>query len=64
MLTVARVACEKAETMTEETDEVALWTAVVDAAQAALDYTPEQLPVLKKAGVVDAGGQFSPAFVH
>ncbi|MBR5306012.1 MAG: DAK2 domain-containing protein [Oscillospiraceae bacterium] len=57
MLTVARVACEKAETMTEETDEVALWTAVVDAAQAALDYTPEQLPVLKKAGVVDAGGQ-------
>ncbi|MBR5251665.1 MAG: DAK2 domain-containing protein [Oscillospiraceae bacterium] len=57
MLTVARVACEKAETMTEETDEVALWTAVVDAAQQALDYTPEQLPVLKKAGVVDAGGQ-------
>ena len=57
MLTVARVACEKAETMPEETDEVALWTAVVDAAQAALDYTPEQLPVLKKAGVVDAGGQ-------
>ncbi|MBQ9844889.1 MAG: DAK2 domain-containing protein [Oscillospiraceae bacterium] len=57
MLTVARVACEKAETMPEENDEVALWSAVVDAAQAALDYTPEQLPVLKKAGVVDAGGQ-------
>ena len=57
MLTVARVACEKAETLTEENDEVALWAAVVDAAQAALDYTPEQLPVLKKAGVVDAGGQ-------
>ena len=57
MLTVARVACEKAETLTEEQDEAALWSAVVDAAQAALDYTPEQLPVLKKAGVVDAGGQ-------
>ncbi|MBP1553773.1 MAG: DAK2 domain-containing protein [Oscillospiraceae bacterium] len=57
MLTVARVACEKAETMKEETDEVVLWSAVVDAAQEALDYTPEQLPVLKKAGVVDAGGQ-------
>ena len=57
MLTVARVACEKAETLTEENDEAALWAAVVDAAQAALDYTPEQLPVLKKAGVVDAGGQ-------
>ena len=57
MLTVARVACEKAETMKEENDEVVLWSAVVDAAQEALDYTPEQLPVLKKAGVVDAGGQ-------
>ena len=57
MLTVARVACEKAETLTEETDEATLWAAVVDAAQEALDYTPEQLPVLKKAGVVDAGGQ-------
>ncbi|MBR2029060.1 MAG: DAK2 domain-containing protein [Oscillospiraceae bacterium] len=57
MLTVARVACEKAETLTEENDEAVLWSAVVDAAQAALDYTPEQLPVLKKAGVVDAGGQ-------
>ncbi len=57
MLTVARVACEKAETMMDETDPVVLWSAVVDAAQSALDYTPEQLPVLKKAGVVDAGGQ-------
>ncbi len=57
MLTVARVACEKAETLTEENDAAALWSEVVDAAQAALDYTPEQLPVLKKAGVVDAGGQ-------
>lgn len=57
MLTVARVACEKAETLTDENDPAALWSAVVDAAQQALDYTPEQLPVLKKAGVVDAGGQ-------
>ena len=57
MLTVARVACEKAETLTAEQDAAVLWSAVVDAAQAALDYTPEQLPVLKKAGVVDAGGQ-------
>lgn len=57
MLTVARVACEKAETMPDEKDVVVLWSAVVDAAQAALEYTPEQLPVLKKAGVVDAGGQ-------
>lgn len=56
ILTVARMACEKAESM-EEPDEAVLWQAVVDAAQEALDNTPEQLPVLKKAGVVDAGGQ-------
>lgn len=56
ILTVARLACEKAESL-RETDEAALWRQVVDAAQAALDNTPEQLPVLKKAGVVDAGGQ-------
>lgn len=57
MLTVARVACEKAETMSDQTDPAVLWESVVQAAQEALDYTPEQLPVLKKAGVVDAGGQ-------
>lgn len=56
ILTVARLACEKAESM-EEDDIATLWQAVVDAAQVALDNTPEQLPVLKKAGVVDAGGQ-------
>lgn len=56
ILTVARLAAEKAETT--DTDDVAeLWSAVVDAAQAALDDTPNQLEVLKKAGVVDAGGQ-------
>ena len=56
ILTVARLACEKAESMDED-DIATLWQAVVDAAQVALDNTPEQLPVLKKAGVVDAGGQ-------
>lgn len=56
ILTVARLAAEKAETT--DTDDVAeLWSAVVDAAQTALDDTPNQLEVLKKAGVVDAGGQ-------
>ncbi len=57
MLTVARVAGEKAGELDKETDLVTLWSHVVNAAQEALDYTPEQLPVLKKAGVVDAGGQ-------
>ena len=56
ILTVAREACEKAESM-DTTDEVELWTAVVEAAKVSLANTPELLPVLKKAGVVDAGGQ-------
>ena len=56
MLTVARVASEQAE-KAEAGDVAALWQLVCDAAQQALDHTPEQLPVLKKAGVVDAGGQ-------
>lgn len=34
-----------------------MWDATLEAAQAALDDTPNLLPVLKKAGVVDAGGQ-------
>ena len=56
MLTVARVASEKAAESTGQ-DAVALWALVCEAAQDALAHTPEQLPVLKKAGVVDAGGQ-------
>ena len=56
MLTVARVASEEAAT-SGIADAVELWQLVCTAAQRALDNTPEQLPVLKKAGVVDAGGQ-------
>ena len=56
ILTVAREACEKAETM-DTMDIVELWTAVVEEAKVSLVNTPELLPVLKKAGVVDAGGQ-------
>lgn len=56
MLTVARVSAEEAAT-SECADVTALWEVVCNAAQKALDHTPEQLPVLKKAGVVDAGGQ-------
>ncbi len=56
ILTVAREACEKAETMDTQ-DVVELWSAVVEAAKVSLANTPELLPVLKKAGVVDAGGQ-------
>lgn len=57
ILTVARLASEKAnETVKATNDVVALWSDVCIEAKAALDNTPNQLPVLKKAGVVDAGG--------
>lgn len=58
ILTVARVACEKArEQLTEQMDTPQIWDIILKAGQEALDQTPELLPVLKKAGVVDAGGQ-------
>ena len=56
MLTVARVASEEASA-SGIAGESELWDLVMAAAQRALDNTPNQLPVLKKAGVVDAGGQ-------
>ncbi|MBP0959057.1 MAG: DAK2 domain-containing protein [Oscillospiraceae bacterium] len=58
ILTVARVAYEKAEEISADCESsVILWEEVCKAASDALDKTPEQLPVLKKAGVVDAGGK-------
>lgn len=56
MLTVARVASEKAAESIE-TDEKKLWTLILKEAREALSHTPEQLPILQKAGVVDAGGE-------
>ena len=56
ILTVSRLAAEKAAECTE-LDVPAMWNATLQAGQAALDDTPNLLPVLKKAGVVDAGGQ-------
>ena len=56
ILTVARVASEKAAA-SDAADVPALWDVVMAAGQEALDDTPNLLPVLKKAGVVDAGGQ-------
>ncbi len=57
ILTVARMASEKADESVKTTnDETALWSDVCIEAKKALDNTPNQLPVLKKAGVVDAGG--------
>ncbi len=56
MLTVARVCAENVAELGDKSVKE-LWSTVCKEAQIALDYTPEQLPVLKKAGVVDAGGQ-------
>ena len=56
MLTVARIASEEASA-SGIADVNELWNLVLAAGQRALDNTPNQLPVLKKAGVVDAGGQ-------
>ena len=56
ILTVSRLAAEKAAECTEM-EIPAMWDATLAAGQAALEDTPNLLPVLKKAGVVDAGGQ-------
>ncbi len=39
-----------------DADPIALWEAAFNASREALAKTPEQLPVLRQAGVVDAGG--------
>lgn len=55
ILTVARVAAEKAnDAQCKNFPE--LFDVLTTAAKETLDQTPEMLPVLKKAGVVDAGG--------
>ncbi len=58
ILTVARVSAEKAAENFSDYENVAeLWRYVCKEANVTLDETPELLPVLKKAGVVDAGGK-------
>lgn len=58
ILTVARMAYEAAvEASKKNTEVVSVWQTICDKANDALAITPELLPVLKKAGVVDAGGK-------
>lgn len=58
ILTVIREAKDAAVEMAEiQDDPLEVAFAALQAAKAALAKTPELLPVLKKAGVVDAGGQ-------
>lgn len=56
ILTVAREAAEAA-TAAAESDLGQMLSLIVDEAQASLERTPDLLPVLKDAGVVDAGGK-------
>lgn len=56
MLTVVREAAAAARRHASDDAEAAL-EATVQAAREAVDRTPELLPVLKEAGVVDAGGE-------
>ncbi len=59
ILTVAREAYEAGKAYIADCGEPQLadaWRSMVDGARASLLRTPELLPVLKKAGVVDAGG--------
>ncbi len=57
ILTVARAAADKAVELADKTDDVLeLVTEVVAEADAVLQKTPDMLPVLKQAGVVDSGG--------
>ena len=58
ILTVARVACEKGRAACAiDENPVLVWDAVCRGAADALEATPELLHVLKRAGVVDAGGK-------
>ena len=58
ILTVAKEMANKAaELALEDNDILENFPKILEHAQKALENTPNQLPVLKEAGVVDAGGQ-------
>lgn len=58
ILTVARGVAEKAAELVDETEDLVVFgEAVIKHAEFVLSQTPEMLPVLKQAGVVDSGGQ-------
>jgi DAK2 domain fusion protein YloV len=61
MLTVMKSAAEAGRV--NEKSLITIWQDAYRAAQEALARTPEQLPVLREAGVVDAGGQGFVAFM-
>ncbi len=57
ILTVSKAAAAKAQEIALSTnDDTVFWKEICIEADRVLQQTPEMLPVLKKAGVVDAGG--------
>lgn len=58
ILTVARGAADKAAELAQTEDDLdVFFMGIIEEAEAVLQRTPELLPVLKEAGVVDSGGQ-------
>lgn len=58
ILTVAKAMSDEAVEVAKTTDNlVVMIESILKAGQEALEHTPELLPVLKEAGVVDSGGQ-------
>lgn len=58
ILTVARAGADKAAKLAKKCDDIAVFAEqVIAEMRVVLDKTPEMLPVLKEAGVVDSGGE-------
>lgn len=58
ILTVAKGVAEKAAELCDETEDIVRFSEeIIRHAEYVLSQTPEMLPVLKQAGVVDSGGQ-------
>ncbi len=60
ILTVAKAGSDRAKELVEANPDIEmedLLKGIIDYMQVVLDKTPEMLPVLKEAGVVDSGGQ-------
>ena len=65
ILTVAREAAAKGvEAAKENADPLYVWNIICEEADASLERTPDLLPALKKAGVVDAGGKGFCVVIH
>ena len=64
ILTVARVMYEKAQDVEDKENLDNLFQVILTSGDEALAMTPELLPVLKEAGVVDSGGQGLMTVMH